>query len=381
MNKIKLTLILCLFTCSSYAREFSLAFEAKKDEVEYFQVRNEIKLLRSKKVCPDAQYAQIKRTWECRKVTKELLKCAADFICEYPMSKNAKSFDMRRLLAKMMSLPVGSSKVKTLVSANKSSTFLGNLERIDFSKTKDEQKGTFGPQELRVQKIVVEESEKEKRKENVFYLDDGKEKTTSLEKFAEENFVKKEETISEDEVQVDLNSLMGSQEEPAKDIFKEAEQVKKASKEKESKNEKSNFDFLNFTASYIQIYDGVTSLSSMDGAWTPFYWFSEQIGLRGRFGLHQFEIELSATEKERFNVIDMSAFFIFRLDHLYLEAGYGMQKWSSTISASPSVFSLGAGYYFTKPLLGYVDRLIFNYNSVSSDEGANEILLGFGIDL
>lgn len=333
----------------SYAQEFSMAFESKESSTKYFQLRNYLKLIRAKNICSGNQYPHIKQDWKCRSVGRGMNKCAADFVCRNPFTMNAYEFDVRATVTKLREIPVPNEKVKAIISKKIAEKYLNTEARIDFpQKEVVVHPGSFEPQKLSVRKSKVEviETPKEVKEENVFYI-------------ADPNQGQDPELADLREDALEKRALMREEDE-------EGSWAKK-------------FSFKNASFSYLSVSDDDgNSFSSFNGAWTPYYWHTKNIAIRGELGLHSYKFQTIQGEEDSFWVTSFMGFFHYRMQNFYAELGLGMEKFNSDEGGNYSVLSFGGGYYFKEKMLRYMDRVFISYNSISSEIPAKELRLGMG---
>ncbi|EQC44512.1 hypothetical protein M899_2484 [Bacteriovorax sp. BSW11_IV] len=336
-----------LFPAVNFAQEFSLAFESKSQSVKYFQLRSYLKIIRAKNICEGSFYPHIMQDWKCREVAKNMQKCAADFVCRAPFTKNAYEFDVRSTVVKMKELPTPNEKVKTIVSKKSSEKYLLSDTRIKYPEEKIEHPGSFAPQVLKTSKVEVVQTKKEEKEENLFYLPDPNEERDPELVSLREDAVEKRELMRQEKVE-------GSWDQ--------------------------KFNLKNFSFSYLSVSDDDSnSFTSFNGAWTPYYWHTKNLALRGELGLHSYQFETLNGEKDSFWVTSFFGYGHYRINNFYAELGLGLEKFNSDEGGSYSVLSMGGGYYFKNKLLSYIDRVFINYNSISSEIPAKELRIGFGI--
>lgn len=339
-------LLAFVFATHSYSQEFSMAFESKEESVKYFQLRNYLKIIRTKNICTGAQYPHIKQDWKCRSVSKGMSKCAADFVCRNPFTKNAYEFDVRATVTKMKELPIPNEKVKAIVSKKIADRYLNTESRIKYPEKKVSHPGSFSAQKLAVNKVEVVETSRELKEENVFYIPDP-------------NKGRDPELISLREDAIEKRALMRE--------------------EKPQGSWAEKFSLKNASFSYLSVSDDDgNSFTSFNGAWTPYYWHTKNIALRGEFGFHNYKFQTALGEEDSFWVTGLFGFFHYRMQNFYAELGLGMEKFNSEAGGSYSVLSFGGGYYFKEKVLRYMDRIFISYNSISSEVPVKELRVGVG---
>jgi len=144
------------------------------------------------------------------------------------------------------------------------------------------------------------------------------------------------------------------------------------------------FQLFSFSGAITRVTDAnASSVATADVGWTPSYRFSDKWGFRGRLGGKFISSEIVVGEDpETFLVYDLAGdfeYFPFLGRGFFLNAGLGIQSWTSSTGGSFSTLSLGAGWLFDFNKAKIVDRLFVTYTSVGNEAANKEMRFGIGV--
>jgi len=393
-NNVFIILIFLIFSSSSLARrskvqDFWVSFQGLRKELSLKQKKAELKLLKGYKQCQGELIVEKKTTWTCLAIGPELFKCKAKYGCNYVTRvKNHKSQEklIRKTIAKIR-YKVG--KFNVVVSDKEPEFRKGQrsrkkeklvvVKRRVLNANKDR---TFKPQVLssgiKVRKKKVQ-TKKTKRRKLI---------TTKNEVLV----------VEEDELS-DLDALKENF-----DFSKSRKRKKKGDWRIQDEGitdegeptffvkptiytddylYKSEIVLASFGTSWLIAKDSSgNGLSTIDLAWTPYFWLASWVGFRGHLGGHFFsttKISEGIPKEETFLITELSLYADLRYKNVYVEIGSGVQNWNDEAGGSFGLFSMGLGYTFVHKKLKYIDRVFFSYNTVATEQDYQELKLGLGM--
>lgn len=195
----------------------------------------------------------------------------------------------------------------------------------------------------------------------------------------------------EEELQQELAALMGEdyknleiKPEPSQVTVTEKKKIEKSPYDNMTTNQKlieASGGFYLWGFSYSFVTTGSTrgsTAQSADLAWSPVMKVSRNWSLRGNFGFHNVRAFIEEEdEEENFSVYDYGLSLERTIiDNAFLDIGFGIQQWGSSVGGSYNTFSLGGGYRLEKSFLLVVDQIFLNYTAVSNPDANKEFRFG-----
>ncbi|OUR96572.1 hypothetical protein A9Q84_09490 [Halobacteriovorax marinus] len=370
---------------------FSIVVEGNRSELSYIKKRSELTMARSTKFCRGSKMPKSQGGWSCKKTKPRISSCVLEYKCKFINKKFNRITETRRLRASLKDLPKSRGKYKiTLISKDKKEVVkqLGGAAFFAAAAKKSKTaKGSFSSQKLaasskrypnlkkktpRKKSIKPKTRARVARKEAMEIDEDELEELASLRE--DETQLKETDPNGDEEWVIEKVKKRNGKEEYQ--VYKKDEKYKGLSKTKRGKRN----DWLSFALSYVAVSDSFkNSLSTFDVSWTPQKWFNADWGMRGNLGVHQFKSSETATlASQTFLVYDIGVFGLYRFGNLFVELGFGLQKWNDTLGESYNTLTFGGGYFFEYYKLGFIDRIQASYTTVGNDAANKEMKLSIG---
>jgi len=381
-NYMKLILPLFLFIISfnSYAQNakdnFSVVIEGTRSHLDYIKARSELTMARSTKFCRGAKMPKSVGEWSCKNTAPRMSNCVLEYKCNFVSKKFNRLSESRRLRAKLEAIPhlksnytislLYKDKKQVLEEINNYSAKPSPSKKVVASNFSSQQlKKSKSPSKHRVSKVRPKPTKriklvkKKTKYKKIKIKDKPKPKANAKEDLEELAFLKED---SKEEVRP-------TEVVPLKDE-KVVEQI----------NFETKYDLMNFSISFISISDNnETSLKTFGLAWTPGIWFTQHFGVRGQFGFHAYKTtETELLESQSFLIYDIAAYGQYLFTNIFLEMGYGIQKWNVEGAEGVSSLSFGAGYLFDDDMPYILDRVSVELSSLSNEVSTKELKLNIG---
>ncbi|WP_157765779.1 hypothetical protein [Halobacteriovorax marinus] len=370
MKKLWIILLSTFSLCSlaqNYKGSFYLEVEGTRSQLGYIKTSGELTMARSTRLCRGMKMPKPKGEWSCKSSAPRVSACRLEYSCHFLNKNFNRVTESRRLRTKLKSIPhlkasytialIQNDQKKILKKVDGSKVVAAAASTSRVAKAKKVRKPT--PQRVRAK---AQRSKRVVKKETI-----NKSKQEDLEEVA---FLKED----------DSKKLLSQSEESLEEVVEQSENSsKKESRAKQVTSKREN-EFLDFSLSYISISDDQdNSLTTFGLAWTPHYFFSNSIGLRGEVGFHSYktpETELLASES--FLIYDLGLYASYNFTNIYIEAGFGLQMWNGEGAENANFMAFGGGYRFDETKLYLIDRISFAMSSLSNDIGTKELKFSIG---
>lgn len=378
-------LLICIFSfiilgdIFAASREFSISIKGAKGDISFFKAQSELKTVRSKQFCKEIFFPTRSSNWSCLSYKDLTTKCRINFKC----IKNSRVMNRKRIVRRL------AKKLKTMPTS---------LENFDIHVHKNlapnQKKEPLKHKVKKPQKkVIIKKKEKNKsqlsleHKKNTLKQKRWKKKYKNIDN-EDYNFLK-----SEDDSYLEDASYTKTQNTPTEKEVLQSRWIVKNDVETKSRKEYVRIEkndhtiketdrktiLKSFSLSYLIVNDSEeNSLSTNSVSWTPHYWHNYNWGIRGQLGFNFLQTKLLNEETDTFLVADLSVLGIYHFRHIYLEAGFGIQKWYDEEGGSYAETLISLGYKFPHYVLRYIDRFFVTYAAVSNEVKNKEVRLGIG---
>jgi hypothetical protein len=366
-------------------QNFWASFSGHRHELSAKQKKTELKLLKGYAPCQGQLIVKKRSKWKCEIVSPDFFKCKANYSCKYVtriFNHTSEASRIKRVLRKIKNkVPRFNIVVtdKEPIFKKKESGELPEKEIVAKRKFDVNRDRSFLPQRLAGFSIKKKPKKTRKKlissKEKIEELELADNEMSDLEALKEDLEFEKAKRIKKEDVWSVTDSSVSDD--------GEVTYIVKPTKYTDDFLYKSELVLKSFGTSWLVAKDSSgNALSTFDFAWTPYYWKSSWLGFRGHFGGHLFatnRVVESEPKEETFLITEFSGYVDLRYKSIYLEMGVGFQKWLDETGGTYSVFSLGGGYSFVHRKFKYIDRVLFSYNTISTEDSYQEVKFGIGL--
>lgn len=371
-------------------KPFYVTIEGKRALMQSYQKRAELKMARSTDFCRGFTMPRLISAWQCQPSSKGKSKCRGKYMCDHINKSFSRLSETRRLTKELSSIGRTSSSF-TMVVAKKPFRNPNKYRYVEEIKRK---RNNFRTAERKALKRQIKRRTQKLKEEMTEYDEFAQlEKELAIETTPSNPTQRKESvdelssnSLAEDRRQLDDNQELTApfRMERMKSNTGNEEIIRIKKKEDEIPKDRK-FQILSFAGAMTRVQDNnASSVATADVAWTPHWQFSSKWAFRGRLGGHFISAEIDDTsdEAETFLVYDLGGeleWFPSRESGFFVNAGLGIQSWTSTTGGAFSTFSLGGGYLFDFNKVKVVDRLFVSYTSVGNEASNTELKVGIGV--
>lgn len=371
-------------------RPFKVKINGPRRYIDVYKKRAELKMAKSTDFCRGFTMPRLIGSWQCRPSEGKKYQCTANYYCSLVSKNFSRVSESKRLRKDLQGLPRVRSTFAMVVSKKP----LRNPNKYRYVEEIQKKRNAA--------RIVEKRDLRKKVKERTLKL---KNQMTEFDEFAQlekELAINTEPTnpgtrkakvdeLSTTSLEEDRKQISNQVEDAApfrmervtsNDGNEEIIRIKKKDDEPVEKDRR--FQVLSFSGAMARVTDSnASSVATADIAWTPRWQFGDSWAFRGRLGGHFISAEIvDGEDPETFLVYDLAGqfeYFPFSSTGFYLNAGLGIQSWTSTTGGSFSTLSLGGGYLFDFNKAKIVDRLFLSYTSVGNDSANKELKVGIGV--
>lgn len=367
---------------------FRVSIEARKNTIQSYQKRAELKLARSTDFCRGFYLPKKIGSWQCKPVGAGKLKCVSKFKCGLVNKIFSRITESRRIRSELKKLPRDNRSFAMSVSKKP----LRNPSKYRYVKEiKRKRQAAFNSQKAKIKRRIKQRTQRIKREMTEYDEFSKLEKELAIERSRTNPSMRKKSVdrfssngLEEDRRQIkeSIEDIPPFRMERIKSNTSNEEIIKISKGTKEVPIDRK-FQLFAFSGAMTQVQDdNENTIATIDFAWTPRWQFSRKWAARGRVGGHFISEEpIDGFDSETFLVYDLAAEAEYSLfdGGFYLSAGLGIQSWTSDAGGAFSTVSLGAGYLFEFNKLKVFDRLFVNYTTVGNEAANKELKVGFGV--
>lgn len=381
--------LLSLSVLASDEKPFFVTIEGKRSLVQSYQKRAELKMARSTDFCRGFKMPKLIGVWQCQPSSQGLSKCRSKYMCDHVTKNFSRLSESRRLTKELNSIGRTSSSF-TMVVAKKPFRNPNKYRYVDQIKRQRESYRMAESSALRRQIKTRTKKLQEEMTEYDEFAQLEKELSIETKPSTPEERKGSVDSLSSNALAEDRRQLDSNQEDIAPFRMERVksnngnEEIIRIKKKEDEVPEDRRFQILSFSGAMTRVQDAnANSVATADVAWTPRWQFGEKWAFRGKLGGHFISAEVvEGEEAETFLVYDLGGdleWTPFTSSGFYLNAGLGIQSWTSTTGGAFSTVSFGAGYLFDFNKVKVVDRIFVNYSTVGNEASNTELKVGIGV--